>query len=126
MSSNQAVFDEALRLPLYDPDSVRQLCNLLGGGTVADLVVEYETSGVDILARFDQAIAVGDAVSAQREIHGLKSASATLGLTRLSHLCLAIESDCGTGNLDLARSARTEIGENYAESCRLLKNIKVA
>jgi len=126
MSSNLIAFDEALHLPFYDPEPVDQLRSLLGDEMVVDLVAEYESSGVETLARLDQAIAAGDATSAQREVHSLKSASASLGLTRLSRLCFALESDCHAGSLDLVRRKRDVIGENYQEACKFLQKLKAS
>jgi len=126
MPTQDDAVSQALQLPFYDPEPVDQLRSLLGEEMVVELVAEFETSGIDNLTRLDDALAVGDAVSAQREVHSLKSASASLGLTRLSRLCYAVEADCRGGDLDLARQVRSVIAENYAEACRFLRNLKAS
>lgn len=126
MTSPQVAFADALQLPLYDPEPVDQLRSLLGDDMVVELVVEFETSGIDNLARLAEALASGDASSAQREVHSLKSASASLGLTRLSRLCYAVEMDCRDGSLSLAAEKRVTLAENYAEACRFLQKFKAS
>ncbi|HVI50283.1 MAG TPA: Hpt domain-containing protein [Candidatus Sulfotelmatobacter sp.] len=126
MPSAETAFADALALPFFDPEPVDQLRSLLGDEMVTELVQEFETSGVENLSRLDVALAGGDAVSAQREVHSLKSAAASLGLTRLSRLCFAVECDCRDGSLILAGKAKEALAENYAEACRFLRDMKVA
>lgn len=126
MTSPETAFAEALALPFYDPEPVDQLRSLLGAEMVTELVQEFETSGVENLARLNAALTAADAVSAQREVHSLKSAAASLGLTRLSRLCFAVECDCRDGRLELAGKVRQILAENYAEACRFLQDMKAA
>jgi HPt (histidine-containing phosphotransfer) domain-containing protein len=71
-------------LPLFDPEPVDQLRSLLGDEMVGELFDEFLRSGVETLGEFDAALAAADLQTARRHVHGLKSAAASLGLTRLS------------------------------------------
>lgn len=124
MTHSETAFAEALAQPFYDPEPVEQLRSLLGDDMVVELVQEFETSGIDNLSRLSTALDGADCVSAQREVHSLKSAAASLGLTRLSRLCFAVEADCRDGGLELARKVQPVLAENYAQACRFLQDVK--
>lgn len=124
MSDAESALAQAAQLPFFDPEPVDQLRSLLGNELVAELVAEFEVSGAENLSRLDEALATADVKSAQREVHSLKSAAASLGLTRLSRLCYALESECRDGGLELAQKSKGILAENYAEACRFLRDLK--
>ena len=126
MSLASSDLDPLLALPEFDREPIEQLRSLLGDSMVVELVEEFERSGVENLERLDEALAQGDAKLAQREVHSLKSAAASLGLTRLSRLCAAFEADFREARLTRGALARELLGQHYALACALLQGLKTA
>lgn len=79
---------------LLDNGSVEKLrqLELLGGpGFVASLCRDFIKETPQRLARMRQALDQGDVKEIEREAHGLKSVSASLGAAEMSNLCAQIE-----------------------------------
>lgn len=79
------------RPPVLDRAAIDQLREELGSEDVAELVELFARSSTAVVDRLIAAAAAGDAGGVQRAAHELKSASAGLGLMRLSGLCLRAE-----------------------------------
>jgi HPt (histidine-containing phosphotransfer) domain-containing protein len=82
------------------------------GGTDDHLVETYLGDGTAQLAAIEAATRDGEADALVRPAHTLKSASRTVGASRLGELCRQIEmlgrSGSTTGAAELAAEARTE------------------
>lgn len=110
--------------PLLNPAPVIELHDALGDKMFADLITAFEQCDVTTLAKIDAAVAEGDMASFQREVHGLKSAAASLGLMRLSAQCLRVEMDCRTGQEIDASTAVATIRESFRQSCQALRELR--
>lgn len=109
--------------PIFSPEPVRQLRDMLGDGMVTELVDEFESSSPPTLERLEQAIAAGDLRSCQREVHSLKSAAASLGLCYLSALCLSLERECRDGR-GVTPEQAAFLRESYRAACSALSSLK--
>ena len=121
MSEVQNDLASVLELPEFDAEPIGTLRTLLGQEMVVELVEEFERSGVENLQRLDQALESQDAKLAQREAHSLKSAAASLGLTRLSRLCAAAEADFRLAQFDRGGELKGMMAGLYASGCELLQ-----
>ena len=97
-----------------DTSVLSALYDSVGGDDafVADLVETYLTDGADQLAAIDTAVRARDADALVRPAHTLKSASRTVGASRLGELSRQIEmlgrARSTTGAAELAAEARSE------------------
>jgi signal transduction histidine kinase/DNA-binding NarL/FixJ family response regulator/HPt (histidine-containing phosphotransfer) domain-containing protein/HAMP domain-containing protein len=115
---------DGAHLVMFDPEPIDQLREMLGQDLVVELIDEFESSSIDSLNGMIRAVEAGDAKTSQREVHGLKSAAATLGLMRMAGLCQAFEAECRDGDLSDAAAAIAGLQENYALACEALRHLK--
>jgi len=111
-------------LVVFDPEPVDQLRDMLGLELVLELVEEFESSSLESLASLGRAVGAGDTQTSQREVHGLKSAAATLGLMRMAGLCRAFELQCREGDLSDSAAVIDELQESYVIACEALRHLK--
>lgn len=123
---NVTPLDQIATLPVFDPAPLEQLRSMLGDEMVQELVEEFEKAGIDSVAALTKAVAAADAKVFQREAHGLKSAAASLGLSRLSGLCLNMEVDGRNGDLSRSEECLRLVQENYREACAALQHLKTS
>jgi HPt (histidine-containing phosphotransfer) domain-containing protein len=79
--------------PVLDQAVLDELRDSVGGDEsfIADLAATYLAEGPDHLDAMQAAAAANDAAAIVRPAHTLKSSSASLGATRLSHIARDIE-----------------------------------
>ena len=109
---------------VFDPEPIDQLRKALGLELVLELIEDFEGSSRESLTVLAHAKEAGDAKACQREVHGLKSAAATLGLMRLAGLCREFEMQCRVGDLADATAAIAGLQENYVLACEALRHLK--
>lgn len=91
--------------PAIDAELIRLNLGALGEDAAECLTFLTETftqDTPDMLAQMRQSAEQQDAEGLRRSAHTLKSSSATLGATRLSQLCLTLETQARAGNLSEA------------------------
>ena len=84
----------SLTLPLFDPAAVEKLRKVAGDldpGFVAEMAQLFLTETERALGELEAAAERGDASAMARQAHSMKSSAATLGLMKLSHACLSLE-----------------------------------
>ncbi|MEB3163058.1 MAG: Hpt domain-containing protein [Prochlorothrix sp.] len=92
-------------LPAIDAELIRLNLGALGEDAAECLTFLTETFTQDtpaMLAQMQQSAAQQDADGLRRSAHTLKSSSATLGATRLSKLCLLLETQARAGDFSQA------------------------
>ena len=84
-----------------DDAAFAELLDTIGGDRefLAELVDTYLGDSPTLFAELRGAIAAGDAVSARRAAHTLKSTSASFGANGLAAQCREIEAAAGAGEL---------------------------
>jgi two-component system sensor histidine kinase/response regulator len=97
----------------HDPAVLAAIAALDPGGKrglVAKIAGMFEPDSAQLLQQLDQAMAAGDASSAARCVHTLKSTAGNLGLRALSALSAAAEANARQGNLAAVQRMRPQIG----------------
>ena len=89
-----------------DASALEQLDATAGGDTdfMRELIAMFLSDSPKQLSALREAVEQGDAVTAHRCAHTLKSTAATFGATELSSLCQHLEADSKAGDLDGAAS----------------------
>jgi HPt (histidine-containing phosphotransfer) domain-containing protein len=84
-----------------DPAAFAELLDTVGGDQefLAELVGTYLADSPVQFADLRAALAAGDAASARRASHSLKSTSASMAALRLSAICREIEAACAAAEL---------------------------
>jgi HPt (histidine-containing phosphotransfer) domain-containing protein len=84
-----------------DATTFADLLETVGGdrGFLGELVETYLADSPSLFAELRVALSSGDAASARRAAHTLKSTSASFGAQRLSGMCREIEAAAAAGNL---------------------------
>ncbi|MGD9538677.1 MAG: ATP-binding protein [Alphaproteobacteria bacterium] len=81
----------------------------------------FFASAPGLLSAFEQGLAAGDAVSARRAVHTLKSSSACLGLIQVAALSKALEMGCAEGALENVKSRIFELKQALEAGIRALR-----
>lgn len=68
---------------------------------LTEMIDCYVEDAPKLLQAMASAFAQGDVIALRQAAHTLKSSSATLGATTLSHLCKELEAHSHSGNIDL-------------------------
>ncbi len=93
------------------------------GDDFSELIPVFIQSGQEILTALEQAFNKGDVAVFMRQAHSLKSSSASLGGTLLSHQAAALEMDAKSGILpesdDFMLSLRAEFARIETELLKL-------
>ena len=100
---------------VIDPAALEAIAALDPGGQsglVTRIVRLFESDSQTQVAQLEQALATGDAKTARRIVHTLKSSGANVGATPLSQVCAAAEVDAANGNL-------TAVGARLAQIVQL-------
>jgi HPt (histidine-containing phosphotransfer) domain-containing protein len=99
-----------------DPTAFAELLDTVGGDQefLAELVGTYLADSPVQFADLRAALAAGDAASARRAAHSLKSTSASMAAGRLSSICREIEAACAAGELAGLESRVEQAAAEYA------------
>ena len=89
-------------IPAVDPAAMDRLLEMTGGDPafVDELIDTFLEDGAAQIDELRTAVAAGDAESAVRPAHSLKSNSASMGADRLAALSRALEADARTGAIE--------------------------
>ena len=85
------------------------------------IVALYRSSGADQVRELHTAIRAGDAKTAGRAAHSLKSSSAQLGAGRLSARCARIEAACRLGQMQDCAKDVAALGDDFFAACDALE-----
>ncbi len=88
---------------------------------IARIVALYRSSGTDLVRELLTAIRAGDAATAGRAAHSLKSSSAQLGAGRLAARCARIEAACRLGQLQDCAADVAALGDAFSAACEALE-----
>ena len=98
-----------------DDAAFAELLDTVGGDRefLAELVDTYIADSPVQFADLRAALAAGDAGSARRAAHSLKSTSASMAAGRLSAICRGIEAACAAGQLGGLEARVDEAAAEY-------------
>lgn len=123
MTTDSPTAVTADRLAQLDPaplDMIRSIGD--GSDTLLRQVIAlFEESGTPLVRQVRDSIATGDLATLRTAAHTLKSSSANLGGTRLSELCLKLESAARAGSLGADLPSAEEVTSEYDAVCRALR-----
>ena len=105
----------ASRAAAVDAASIEQLKGMAGGDSsfLSELIDVFLSDSPKQLSTLREAVEHGDAETAHRCAHTLKSTSATFGAAGLSSLCQQLEADAKAGRLDGAPSLVAAAEEEF-------------
>jgi CheY-like chemotaxis protein len=109
-----------------DPDALNNLLDVLGGEFryMAEVIDSFLEDAPKLLAELKDAVAQGDVDTVRRIAHSMKSNSADFGAGTLNKLCLQLEEQARSSNLDGAAELAEEIAAEYQEVAIKLIEIK--
>jgi len=99
-----------------DAEVLQSFRDMLGNNTetvLGEMIDCYLEDAPKLLQAIATSVAQGDAIALQQAAHTLKSSSATLGVTTLSHLCKELEVISRTGNLEMGLDKVPQMEAEY-------------
>ncbi len=110
MALNQAALDE---LRSIDPDG--------SAGILAQIINVYLDDAPKLIANIQTALAAKDVATMTRHAHSLKSASLSVGASRVGELARHIESSGRSNSMDDCPALVMALSAEYAAAQRLLQ-----
>jgi HPt (histidine-containing phosphotransfer) domain-containing protein len=101
-------------LPDTDPAALDRLKRFGGGKLLGEMIALFLVAAPERIGTARSAAAQGDAESAERALHSLKSSAAQLGALRLQRLSELGEHQVRAGSLDGVGELATELGEELS------------
>gem|GEM_PF-850339 len=86
----------------------------LGSEVVRELAEDFTIESTHMLQTIQADLTNGDLNHAAKTLHNMKGCSGTLGAEALAALCLQVESDCRSGNLEDLRGALAQLTEGHS------------
>lgn len=107
---------------------LQELRDLTGHMVYVEAMLEelapiFLESGGTLLAELETAVSQNHAPQIQRAAHALKGSSASMGIMRLSHLCLELETMARANNLSQVQGKFQEVQTEYGLVARLLESL---
>jgi HPt (histidine-containing phosphotransfer) domain-containing protein len=101
-------------LPDTDPAALDRLRRFGGGKLLGEMIALFLVAAPERIGTARSAAAQGDAESAERALHSLKSSAAQLGALRLQRLSERGEHQVRAGSLAGVGALATELGEELS------------
>jgi CheY-like chemotaxis protein len=108
-----------------DHVALANLLDVLGGEFryLVEVIDSFMEDAPRLLSELDHAVADGDAETARRVAHSLKSNSADFGALALNKYCVELEDRARSGNLDGAPELAEKINSEYRKATEQLVEI---
>ena len=118
-----AIDTQAIDTQAIDTQAIDLIASSQGPGEpdlLGRIVALYRSSGADQVRELETAMRAGDAKTAGRAAHSLKSSSAQLGAGRLSARCARIEAACRLGRVQDCAADVAALGDDFFATCDAL------
>jgi HPt (histidine-containing phosphotransfer) domain-containing protein len=107
-----------------DPSALQQIVLLdqqTGGGLIEELVGMFLHGTPKRLAALAEAVARGDAPTAERELHSIRGSAGALGATDFMALAGVLERSARSRELAEVAAGLSELQQSFSDACTLLE-----